>query len=113
MELVYGCCRCDPMTGLPSAPPAPTRLESPHRRGRAHDHAKGYAGTGRAFARPARPAAAAMSAEGILTVGYVLWTLVTVAIYLAYRVDTRARHDASRRIEEERGKLGDQWRSLR
>jgi hypothetical protein len=54
-----------------------------------------------------------MSAEGILTVGYVLWTLVTVGIYLAYRIDARARHDASRRIEEKRGKLGDQWRSLR
>jgi uncharacterized membrane protein YsdA (DUF1294 family) len=54
-----------------------------------------------------------MSAEAILNVGYVLWTLVTVAIYLAYRVDTRAQHDAWRRIDEERRKLSEEWRSLR
>jgi len=54
-----------------------------------------------------------MSAEGILTVGYVLWTLVTLAIYLAYRVDTRAQDDAWRRIEEERRKLSDEWRTPR
>jgi len=54
-----------------------------------------------------------MNAEAILTVGYLLWTFVTVAIYVAYRVDIRAQREAWKRIEEERRKLRDDWQTLR
>jgi len=54
-----------------------------------------------------------MNAEAILTVGYLLWTFVTVAIYVAYRADARAQREAWQRIEEERRKLRDDWQTLR
>jgi hypothetical protein len=54
-----------------------------------------------------------MNAETILTVGYVLWTFVTVAIYVAYRVDAGAQREAWKRVEEERRKLHDDWQALR
>jgi hypothetical protein len=46
-----------------------------------------------------------MSAEGLLTVGYVVWTLVTVAIYVVYRLDAGGKRDTWKRIAEERRKL--------
>jgi hypothetical protein len=46
-----------------------------------------------------------MSGEGLLTVGYVAWTLATVAIYLAYRLDAGGKRETWKRIAEERRKL--------
>ena len=46
-----------------------------------------------------------MSGEGLLTVGYVVWTLVTVAIYLAYRLGAGGKRETWKRIAEERRKL--------
>ncbi|HTF51314.1 MAG TPA: hypothetical protein VK735_28055 [Pseudonocardia sp.] len=46
-----------------------------------------------------------MSAEGLLTTGFVVWTLVTVAIYVVYRLDARGKRDTWKRIAEERRKL--------
>ena len=46
-----------------------------------------------------------MSAEGLLTTGFVVWTMVTVAIYVVYRLDAWGRQDTWKRIAEERRKL--------
>jgi len=46
-----------------------------------------------------------MSAEALLTVGYVVWTLVTVAIYVAYRLDAGGKRETWKRIAEERRTL--------
>ena len=45
-----------------------------------------------------------MSAEGLLTTGFVVWTLVTVAIYVVYRLDAWGKRDTWKRIAEERRK---------
>jgi len=63
-----------PMTGLPIGASGDDPPGVSPQKGRAHDHAKGYAGTAGRLPGP-HYSAATMSAEGILTVGYVLWTL--------------------------------------
>jgi len=46
-----------------------------------------------------------MSAESLLTTGFVVWTLVTVVIYVVYRLDAWGKRDTWKRIAEERRKL--------
>jgi hypothetical protein len=53
-----------------------------------------------------------VSAEAVLTAGYFLWTLVTLAICVAYRADSSARSSGWRRLAEERRKQQAAWRLL-
>jgi len=46
-----------------------------------------------------------MNAEGLLTVGYLGWTLVTVAVYVAYRLDAGGKRETWKRIAQQRRKL--------
>jgi hypothetical protein len=53
-----------------------------------------------------------VSVEAVLTVGYLLWTLVTLVIYIAYRADSYARSSGWRRLAEERRRQQAAWRLL-
>jgi hypothetical protein len=53
-----------------------------------------------------------VSVEAVLTVGHLPWTLITLAIYVAYRADSYARSSGWRRLAEERHKQQAAWRLL-
>jgi hypothetical protein len=53
-----------------------------------------------------------MNSEALLTVAYAGWFLFTVAVFVAYRVDGRARTSGWRRLAEQRRKQQEAWRML-
>lgn len=46
-----------------------------------------------------------MSPDALLTGGFILWSFITLAIYIGYRLDSQAQRLAWRRIAEERRRL--------
>ncbi|MDQ2708029.1 MAG: hypothetical protein M3Z25_10500 [Actinomycetota bacterium] len=50
--------------------------------------------------------------ESLLTAGYIVWTLVTLGAYLAYRFTGYTQRAAWRRVAQERRKQQHAWRLL-
>jgi hypothetical protein len=46
-----------------------------------------------------------MSSDALLNAVFILWTLITLACFVAYQVDGRSRQDAWQRIADERRRL--------